>query len=344
MKEPGKTIEFNKTHFLTQFSGALSLIDSAVLLGQQLGAQNIKKVYFVGCGAPHHLFMSLDYWASKFSTNTTFQRYFPAEFICHNPHSLDETSLVILGSHSGKTKESVEAAIFAKNSPAQTLAVTQSADSPLGKAVDHTIAYGSTEQGYFSAFMLTLAFLSTFLTIKESSWTLNDSLLQSLPNFPTALAEAKELSLPAAIKQAEKLKDSQQLYVLGSGPMYATAYVFASCFLMEMQWIHAHALQAAEFFHGPFEVVEQTTPLLLLIGEDPSRPLAERVHQFAQQYSSNTIVYDSKDFPMTGIAPEIRALVAPMVVDSALTNLVEMIAVLREHPMTTRRYMGKVEY
>jgi fructoselysine 6-phosphate deglycase len=47
---------------------------------------------------------------------------------------------------------------------------------------------------------------------------------------------------------------------------------------------------------------------------------------------------------MTGIAPEIRPLVAPMVVDSALTNLVEMIAVLRDHPMTTRRYMGKVAY
>jgi len=68
------------------------------------------------------------------------------------------------------------------------------------------------------------------------------------------------------------------------------------------------------------------------------------VLEFTKQYSQNTVVYDSKEFPMSGIAPEIRPLVAPMVVDAALTNLVETLAALRGHPMTTRRYMGKVVY
>lgn len=344
MKEPGKIIEFNKTHFLNQFSNILSHMDSAVQLGTKIGEQNIKKIFFVGCGAPHHLFMSIEYWASKFASNTIFYKYFPAEFIAHDPAALDENSLVILGSHSGSTKETVAAAAFAKNSPAQTLAITQSKDSHLGKAVDHVIAYGSTEEGYFSSFILTLSLLSSFLTIKESSWNFHDSLLQSLKNLPNVLAESKKESLETAIEQAKLLKDVQQLYVIGSGPMFATAYVFASCFLMEMQWMHAHPMQAAEFFHGPFEVVDQSTPLLLLVGEDPGRAIAERVQHFTEQYSNNTFIYDSKYFPMSGIAPEIRPLVAPMVVDVALTNLVEAIAVLRKHPMTTRRYMGKVEY
>ncbi len=344
MKEPGKSIEFNESHFLQQFSGALSLIDTAIQTGHQLGVQNIKKVYFIGCGAPHHLFLSLEYWASKYAVNTTFHCYFPAEYICHCPKALDETSLVIFGSHSGTTKETVEAAVFTQNFPAQTLSITQFADSPLGKATDHNLAYGATEQGYFSTFILAFTYLSTFLNRKEPAWEFHTSLVQSLMNLPGALAEAKTQSLPQAVQQAHQLKDSSQLYVLGSGPMYTPAYVFASCFLMEMQWMHAHALQAAEFFHGPFEVIDASTPILLLKGEDPSLPIAERVDQFTQQFTNNTIVYDSKDFPMTGIAPEIRPLVAPMVVDSALTNLVEMIAVLRDHPMTTRRYMGKVAY
>ena len=346
MKEPGKTqkIEFKPTHFVQQFSGALSLIDSAIQTGEQLGKANIKKVYFVGCGAPHHLFMSIEYWAAKYASQIVFKRYFPAEFILHNPKALDENSLVILGSHSGTTKETTEAAVFAQQSPAHTLAITQSAESALGKAVDTVIAYGETEQGYFSSFMLTFALISALLNVKETDWSFHHSLIASLKQLPTALAEAKQQSLNKAAEQAQQLKDSPVLYVLGSGPMYVTAYVFASCFLMEMQWMHAHALQTAEFFHGPFEVVDPSTPLLLLMGEDPSRPIAERALQFTQQYSQNTIVYDAKDFPMTGIAPEIRPLVAPMVVDSALTNLVETLAVVREHPMSLRKYMGKVAY
>lgn len=344
MTESGKPIEFDSTHFLHQFSGALALIEPVLQTAHQTGEQNITKIFFVGCGAPHHLFLSIEYWASQYSTHLTFHRYFPAEFILHAPQSLDSQSLVILGSHSGTTPETVEAARFAEQSPAITLAVTQSADSPLGQAVDYPIAYGKTEQGYFSAFMLTAAFISAFLSQKEPAWHLHDVLIESLAHYPAALAQAKAQSVAIAQEHAKQLQTAPILYVLGAGPMFTTAYVFASCFLMEMQWMHAHPLQAAEFFHGPFEVMDESTPLLLLLGEDSSRPIAERVLHFTQQYSHNTIVYDSKDYPMNGIAPEIRPLFAPMVIDAALTNLVETLAMLREHPLSTRRYMGKVTY
>ena len=344
MTESDKTIEFNKTNFIKQFSGSLSQMDSAFEMGSNIGGGNIDQVYFIGCGAPHHLFLVLEYWGAKYATHTTFHRYFPAEFILHNPQSIDEHSLIVFGSHSGTTKETVDAAAFAKTTPAKTLAFTQSVDSPLGKIVDIAITYGETKEGYFSAFMLTLAFLSAFLSKKEPDWPYHEALVQSLPHLPSALADAKKQTLQTAMEQAALMKDIQQLYVLGAGPMYTTAYVFASCFLMEMQWLHAYALQAAEFFHGPFEVVEPSTPILLLIGEGPTRPIAERVKRFTKQFSENTLIYDAKEFNMPGILPEIRPLVAPMIVDAALTNLVESIAILRKHPMSTRRYMGKVEY
>ncbi|MEE4193803.1 MAG: SIS domain-containing protein [Anaerolineae bacterium] len=344
MKESATILEFDQSHFLNQFSGSLALLDAAVQSAQQLGSDPINKIFFVACGAPHQLFLSLEYWATKYAANLTFHRYFPAELIQHNPVSLDADSLVIFGSHSGTTQETVAAAKFIQQTPAKSLAITQSTTSPLGAAVDHTIAYGNTEQGYFSAFMLGFAFLSALLTSREPAWKFHTSVMESLHSLPHALAEAKAMKQYDAVIQAQQLSKSPQLYVLGSGPMFATAYVFANCFLMEMQWMHAHALQGAEFFHGPFEVVDPSTPLLLLIGEDPSRVIAERVHQFTRQYSQNTIVYDAQEFPMTGIAPEIRPMVAPMIVDAAMTNLVEALAILRGHPMTKRRYMGKVNY
>ncbi len=37
------------------------------------------------------------------------------------------------------------------------------------------------------------------------------------------------------------------------------------------------SIHAAEFLHGTLEIVDETTPVTLFIGEDERRPLAERV-------------------------------------------------------------------
>jgi len=81
----------------------------------------------------------------------------------------------------------------------------------------------------------------------------------------------------SAIEDARLLKDDRILYHIASGPTFSAAYVFGVCVLMEMQWMHSTALEAAEFFHGPFEIVDRTVPLVLFKNEDPSRPLMDRV-------------------------------------------------------------------
>jgi fructoselysine 6-phosphate deglycase len=47
---------------------------------------------------------------------------------------------------------------------------------------------------------------------------------------------------------------------------------------------------------------------------------------------------------MMGIHDKIRPILAPFILDSAMTTIVESLADLNQHPMTTRRYMGKVDY
>ena len=56
------------------------------------------------------------------------------------------------------------------------------------------------------------------------------------------------------------------------------------------------------------------------------------------------MIYDSKDFAMPGIAEEIRPMVAPMILESALSRFPEHLAVWHNHPLSTRRYMWKMEY
>jgi fructoselysine-6-phosphate deglycase len=116
------------------------------------------------------------------------------------------------------------------------------------------------------------------------------------------------------------------------------------CILEEMQWIRTRPVNAADFFHGPLELVEKGVSVMLFKGEDAFRPLAERVERFAAQYTDKLFVLDSAGFALPGISSELRALIAPAVLSSALERLSQQLALRRGHPLTVRRYYKRVSY
>ena len=341
---PNKTTPFDRSEFIQQQSFAVNQIEFANQLGEEFASQDIKRVFLVGCGAPFYMMRLLAYWGNKYAAATDIRVFASPDLISQDPLALDGQTLVVLCSHSGTTPETLQAAAYLQSKPSKTLAITQEEASPLGETVQTVLPYGKTSQGYFSSYLLAQTLFSAFLNKREPGWKLHSALMKSLPSLPGALADAKESSFPVAAAQAESLVKENLIYVLGAGPMFTTAYVFSACFLMEMQWMHAHALSIADFFHGPFEVIDEKVPLIVLIGEDSGRSEGERAKQFCDQYAGSTLVYDARLFDMHGIPPIIRPIVAPFILDSALTNLVEQLAILRDHPMTTRRYMGKVNY
>lgn len=337
-------VDFSRVDFLKSLDTALGNLEGAAALGNQLAQQGFTRLYFVGCGAPNRSMAIQEYWAQRVATKLEVRRYFPAEFVDQAPAAIDEKTLVILGSHSGTTKETVEAAKFLQDKACTTIGVTQKSESPLGQCVHHVLTYGECQSGYYAAFILTQTLVSAFLQVTEPGWTLHDKVMSSLKAFPTALADAAEQNDHRATEEARIYKDDRIMYILASGPMFSTAYVTGVCVLMEMQWMHVHPVVSAEFFHGPFEVVDQTTPVILLLGEDPSRPETERAVRFCKKYTERLMIYDSKDYAMNGIDPEVRPLLAPMVLESALSRFPAHLAVWHNHPLTTRRYMWKTEY
>lgn len=306
-------------------------------------AKDIDRIYFVGCGAPNRTMLGLEYWLQHYSSTLEVRRYFPAEFMAQVPARLDNRTLILLGSKSGTTQETVDAANFLKDRPGITVGFTQTADKPLAMAVQHAFLMGETEEAHPGMFIMMQAFVGGLMAARDD-WPLEEKLLTSLEAMPVALADAQIDNETRATEEARLYKDDRILYHVASGPMFTTAYVFGVCILMEMQWMHSHALEAAEFFHGPFEIVDQDMPLVLLIGEDPSRPLMERVDRFCKKYTERLIIYDSRSFEMKGIADEIRPIVAPYILQSALDRVAQKLAVWHNQPLSTRRYMWKTEY
>lgn len=335
--------DFNREKFLEALGKAGEELHNASQLGSRLGKRDFKRLYFVACGAPNREMLICEYWLQRFSRTLEVRRYFPAEFVNQDPVAIDENTLVVLASHSGTTQETVSAAQFLKDKPCTTVAITQKGDSPLAQEVQNVLLYGESDRGAYAMFILLLAFVSGFFNEVEG-WDLHDKVIHSLEAFPAALADAIETNDARATEDARIYKDDRILYIVGAGPMFSSAYVFGVCILMEMQWMHVQPLIAAEFFHGPFEIVDETVPLILLIGEDPSRPEAERVVRFCKKYTERLIIYDSADFEMKGIDKEVRPIIAPLILEAALSRMADHLAVWHNQPLTTRRYMWKTEY
>jgi fructoselysine-6-phosphate deglycase len=116
------------------------------------------------------------------------------------------------------------------------------------------------------------------------------------------------------------------------------------CILEEMQWIRTRPVHASDFFHGTLELVEADVSVLLLKGEDATRPLADRVGRFASGLTDKVLVLDSASVELPGISRATRGLVSPAVLSALLERVSAHLEVLRDHPLTTRRYYRRMAY
>ncbi|MGO4669797.1 SIS domain-containing protein [Bosea sp. 2RAB26] len=336
------SIAFDRTRVHEGFAQTRAAVPEAYALGRRLAPQ-IDRIYLVACGSANRAMLGIKYWLEHYSPGIEVRRYFPAEFMAINPPRLDERTLVLLASKSGTTPETVAAAATLMGKPCKVVAFSQYADKPLAAAAPESFVVGDTSESFAAMFMLMQALVGGIMSAKEG-WPLGDKLVASLDALPAAICDAAEQNEERAAADARLYAKDRNFYHVASGPGFTTAYVFGVCILMEMLWLHSYPIEAAEFFHGPFEIIDRQTPLILISGEDPSRPLMERVTSFCDTYAERVMKYDSRDFAMAGVAPEIRPIVAPYILQSALKRMAAHLSVLHNQPLSTRRYMWKVAY
>jgi fructoselysine 6-phosphate deglycase len=334
--------DVDRTGIVQGLQQAVATLPDGFALGRSL-ARGIDRIYLVAHGSANRAMLGLAYWIEHFSPTLEVRRYFPSEFVAQQPAKLDTRTLVLLASKSGTTPETVASAEFLRDKPCQTIAFTLTGDRKLACLAQAALLTGETPESFVALYMLMQAVIGGVLD-GRGEWKLSDKLLASLARLPEAIADAAASNDARATADARIYRDDRILYQVASGPGFTTAYVFGVCILMEMLWLHSYPIEAAEFFHGPFEVVDRNTPLILILGEDPSRPLMERVVRFCKKYTERLMIYDSRDFAMPGIDAAIRPIVAPYLLQAALKRFAARLSVWHGQPLTTRRYMWKTEY
>ncbi|WP_342364219.1 SIS domain-containing protein [Terrarubrum flagellatum] len=336
------SISYDPSKIISDLDRTRASLPRAMALGRELAGE-IDRIYMVAAGSANRAMLGIKYWIEHYSPTIEVRRAFPAEFMAQNSPRLDKRTLVLLASKSGTTPETVAAAEFLKDKPCRVIAFSQWEDKPLARSVKQCFTVGETSESFTAMFMLMQALVGGVMAEKDG-WPLADKLLSSLDALPGAIADAAVANEDRAASDSRAYRNDRSFYHVASGPGFTTAYVFGVCILMEMLWLHSYPIEAAEFFHGPFEIVDRQTPLILIKGEDPSRPLMERVERFCATYAERVMAYDSKDFAMTGVDEAIRPIVAPYVLQAALKRMAAHLSVLHNQPLTTRRYMWKVAY
>ena len=134
------------------------------------------------------------------------------------------------------------------------------------------------------------------------------------------------------------------IYTLGSGICYAAAYAFSTCLLMEMLWINSNPINAAEFFHGPFEIVDDDATFLAVKGVGASRLIDERAISFANRFTQRVHVIDAADFAWGDIEEDLREYLTPPILNGVIRMYADQLADFTGHPLSVRRYMWRMEY
>lgn len=305
----------------------------------------ISEVYLVACGGSLVDMYPAKYFLESEARKVVTGLYTANEFVHALPKRLNKDSVVIVCSHGGNTPESVAAAKVAKEQGAQTISLTHNKEAALLKHSDHAFLYewGEDSNVKNNPMAIILELVVEILHTVEGYAHYND-FQSGMQKINGIIVAGKQLVGPRAKAFADKYYGEDLFYILSSGASYGHAYGFAICSLMEMQWLNAAPIHSGEYFHGPFEVTDKETPFILMMNEGRTRALDERALTFLKQYAEKVEVVDAKELGIGTIADEVVEFFNPVLFYSILCVYREALADVRNHPLETRRYMGKVAY
>ncbi len=336
-------LNFDEHRFLKIQSGAVALrqrLDTVISQCLSAGAENI---FFLGTGGAAILMQPA---AQLLVHRSRFPAFIdmPAELILTGSAHLTAKSIVVMPSLSGTTKESVALLARLKKIGATVITLVGHAETPLGQGGDHVFVNFAEDDTSCESFYLQSLFIALSILRHRGEIADYEEIAAELDRLPALLLEVKRAYEPKAEDFARKLAASDYHIITGAGNVWPQAFYYGMCILEEMQWIRTRPVHASDFFHGTLELVDKDVSLILFKGEDALRPLAERIESFAPTYTDKLLVLDTAALELPGISHQVRALISPVLLATVLERISAHLEVLRDHPLTTRRYYKRVAY
>ena len=304
--------------------------------------EGYSNLFLIGVGGTYAHFLPLKYMADSLSTVDVHVEI-ASEFMAMDNKHFSKDSVCVFCSRTGNTKEIVAAAGYCKERGARTVAFVAHAGTPLTEVADYVfLNYADDDHLGESIYLQILPLLFRFL-YNNGEFPDYEEMFSKLDELTPYLVAAKAGVEDYAAEMARAHKDTGYYMVVGTGAVWGETYDYAMCILEEMQWLKTKSIHAAEFFHGTLELVEKGTTMLMLYGEDASRPQMDRVYRFASQITDDIMIFDTKKVDLP-VAEKYRQYLAPLVIYSLLERFSCHLEEVRGHSLNMRRYYRQFDY
>ena len=314
------------------------------IVGDILKNHAVDTVYFVGCGGSLAGFFPAKYFLSCEAAKLKVGYINANEFVHATPKEIGPGAVVILASQRGNTPETVKACQVAREKGAATVGLTFQVPSPLSEAAEYVILYefgdGSVVEYQKSSYGFKLA---VELLNEIEGYAEYDKLLDGLKKMDGIVKKACKEIVPYAIKYAWEFKDDSVIYTMGSGASWGSAHQESICIFMEMQWINSSVIHSGEYFHGPFEITDKNTAFLMMKSTGRTRALDDRALTFMKKFNDRCMILDGLDYGM-GELGNVSEYLDPFFHTNVVRVFNNLLADVRNHPLSVRRYMWKFDY
>lgn len=332
---------YDSDKFIEDGEEVYGLKDRIEDIAEGIYFSGIKNILFTGIGGTIFELMGIKKIFDRYSSYTTFILD-GAELIIENPKFIGKGTLVITGSKSGDTKETVEACRYCRNKGAKVISIVSENKCPLAKNSDYTIV--SDIQGmthlYLKFYILALKLINL-----NGEYDSYNKFISEIKKLYPSLVEVQEKFESEAVKIADNYANADYQMWVGSGILWGEINLFTMCILEEMQWMRTKAVKSSDFFHGSLELVDKNTPIYLVKGIDEYRKLDDRVEKFLDKIGAKPIKIDLDKYRLGNISPEFSEILSPIVFN-ALTRgrLAYHFERVTGHSLDTRRYYRKLDY
>ncbi|MBB3084884.1 glutamine--fructose-6-phosphate transaminase (isomerizing) [Geodermatophilus sabuli] len=330
------------------------VLDEVRLSDQDL--RDIDKVFVVSCGTSYHAGLIAKY-AIEHWTRIPVEVEVASEFRYRDP-VLDRSTLVVVISQSGETMDTLMALRHAKDQKARVLAICNVNGSTIPRESDAVlythagpeIAVASTKSflAQIVACYLVGLFLAQVRGVKYDDEVA--AIVEDLRRLPEAVSEVL-LQMEPVRELGRSLAGADTILFLGRHVAYPVA-LEGALKLKELAYIHAEGFAAGELKHGPIALIDQGTPVVVVV---PSPRARESVHgkvvsniQEVRARGARTIVIaEEGDEDVVPYAdhiirvPRTPTLMAPIVTTVPLQVLACEIADTRGYDVDQPRNLAK---
>ena len=335
-------IKFDETKYRTDLKNQISFIEHGVKLAEEITKDGYSNIFFIAVGGTMAMMMHFAEMAKQMTDIPVYVEQ-AGEIVLTGHKQLNKDSLVIMGSKSGDTKETVAAAKWCKEQGIRIASMVIDKESPLGKLTDYQlplVVFLGVEYEYLAMFGLFYGLLKCHGDFPEF-----DKFVKALDKLPDALVDAQKRFDADAEKIAEKYFNRDYMMWVGSGELWGEVYLFSMCILEEMQWKRTKSITSSEFFHGTLELVEKDIPVFLVKSAGPTRKIDDRAEVFLKEHTDELVVVDVLDYMNPDMDEKFTPLVAP-IISTALLNgrLSKHFEAKTGHDLSIRRYYRQFEY